>query len=79
MPIKIYLIGTIWHKIYPNTTKCGVLTYIGLLHLSAKFHGQLINISPGIGKEVTDIPRFCTNDFVNFIIYSNTLTKYEIY
>ena len=70
MPIKIYLIGTLRHKIYPNTTKCGLLTYIGLPHLPAKFHGQLIDTSPGIGKEVTKIPRyeFCTKDFVDFIM-----------
>ena len=53
MPIKIYLIVTLQHKIYPNTTKCGLLAYIGLPHLPAKFHAQLINTSPGIGKEVT--------------------------
>ena len=32
------LIGTLHRRIYPHVTKLGILTYIGLLHVPAKFH-----------------------------------------
>ena len=36
--INFNLIGTLRCKIYPNVTKLGIPTYLGLLHVPAKFH-----------------------------------------
>ena len=39
------LVGTLRRRIYPHVTKLGILTYIGLLHVPAKFHHEPIYTS----------------------------------